>query len=387
MFATFNRPSASVTGLDHTIAEFVLDAFRSASRGSAVFGGVMNWHDHEFTTTLRGIIDDRGLKVRLVTGQEEEDEIDDDVKDLIDSIQDGVAAAVDPDGFMPHTKFFVFERLNFLALGQRQSEAAFAELPAEPQRALCMGTFNIGENHKHNAAVLVPISRNMFRSFEKYFDDLLGEYKEKAFPSPFREIISFLDTLLHGTSRNRYKKSETSLVKAYFFPRRPFEDTIVNILRNLQHFDNPVHDSCRIRIVNPHWTKGRIGVAKTLRTLNAHGASVEVISRSSDASEDDPQLNPEVAEILDQCSTRFIQGDGLNIHSKYMIIDGPYRRGDGFERQHLVWVGSPNLTKAAVRSHWELLLKLKHGIGASSRFEADFDFLVQNATVPAAVPA
>ncbi len=94
---------------DHAIDEFLLDAFRCTVRGTRVRGSVDSWHDEDFTERLKDIADTRNLLLRLVTGESSQtgsDSIPGPVQDFFRSIERGIAAPVDADGFENHLKFF-----------------------------------------------------------------------------------------------------------------------------------------------------------------------------------------------------------------------------------------------------------------------------------------
>lgn len=389
MFAVFNRPSANPPDsdgnfTDSSIENFILDAFRSAKRGSTVFGGVMNWKGKTFTDRLDGIRRDRDLRLRLVTGHED-GAISKTVREFFRSITDGVAAAVNPDGMVAHTKFFVFESIHFADLGRRQPGTAFSSLPGRGP-AICMGSFNIGEGLKHNACVLVPINGAVRRRCRAYFNDLIGEYKELVGPAWRRWLLKTIDLILHGPSSNRFRFVDAPHCRVYFYPRTrgAHRDTIVNALNNIRHANEKVADaSCRIRLVFARWQDTRIEVARTLKAIkvmNPDTVTIEVIARATTGGgSDGPDLDVEVAEILDTCATRFVERtqDKLFIHSKYLLVDAPYQDdAGGYTRQQLVWTGSPNLTGNAIDKRWEMLIKLNDS-GAFAAFNGDFDWLAQ----------
>src|ERR1700689_1174092 len=49
---------------------------------------------------------------------------------------------------------------------------------------------------------------------------------------------------------------------------------------------------------------------------------------------------------------------GTNIHSKYLLIDSDYDTSDGRSHRQLVWTGSHNYTKGALRENDEVLLRV-----------------------------
>ena len=64
MFICFNTPHNDL------IVDFLLKAFRSASRGSKVCGSVMSWSDIETTEALENIRENRNLEYNFAAGKE-----------------------------------------------------------------------------------------------------------------------------------------------------------------------------------------------------------------------------------------------------------------------------------------------------------------------------
>ena len=81
--------------------------------------------------------------------------------------------------------------------------------------------------------------------------------------------------------------------------------------------------------------------------------------------------------VLKQCTTRYYQAEDVNIHSKYMLIDAPYRESpaEDYAQATLVLSGTANLTGPAISSNWETLVLLRDYPGAYDAFLIDFQSL------------
>jgi len=124
-------------------------------------------------------------------------------------------------------------------------------------------------------------------------------------------------------------------------------------------------------------------IAQKLWALDNAGCVVHVI-RTNNGTDDDAAM-----AILNNCtahngvtidSVHFRVSDNDEstaelkgfIHSKYLVIDGYY---DGSPNQRLVWTGSYNYTKGALRSNDEALLKISHHDDIFNAFQTNFALL------------
>lgn len=406
MFAVFNQPSVTASNSVNTIDRFLLDAFRCAKRGTRVRGSVDSWYDTDFTRELKDIADEQNLLLRLVTGESSQtgtDSIPEGVQDFFRSIERGIAASVDADGFANHLKFFCFNELEFGMLEELHPSFVVGDHVVKTLPALYLASANIDEDGKHNAAVLVPITEEVRLKLRSYFNDLYSEYEELVNPSVsgssiFTEIwewlMSFFSSEPHE-SHDRYDTISSDLFKLYFFPRTSGEDTIVNVLENIEHHSKRVKSQCTVHLVTPRFRDSRLAVAKALKCLHENGARIEIVTRSEDDKFGDPpesELGNEVASILRGCAHLYFQRSRerdepkMNIHSKYLLVDGPYVSGNGFVRQKIVWHGTANMTSSGIKSHWEMLMKLYEKSGAYDAFLKDFEFLKDHAAFLASEP-
>ena len=400
MFAVFNQPSATTSNEVDTIDSFLLDAFRCTEVSTRVRGSVDKGWDEDFTPRLEDIATVRKLLLQLVTGQSGQD-IPAVVQDFFGSIERGIAEPVDPDGFVNHLKFFCFNALEFARLEEMHPNFVVGPRVAETGPALYLASANISEEIKHNAAVLVPITEDIRLKLRGYWNDLHSEYEELANRSVGGggTIVNFLTELwesLTGDSGDsepddRFDTIHSDQCKLYFYPRISGIDTIVNVLENIEHSRRHVDSPCTVRLVTPRFRDSRVAVAKALEVLHGNGARIEVVTRSQDDFFGDPpkpELGHRVAEILGRCAYLYFQrsNDGMNIHSKYLLVDAPYTSKGDFVRQKLVWHGTANMTSSGIDSHWEMLMKLYEGTGAYDAFLQDFEFLKSNAASLASEP-
>jgi hypothetical protein len=202
----------------------------------------------------------------------------------------------------------------------------------------------------------------------------------------------FADTTPH--KKNQYRTVRAQLGTFYLYPRRPFKDPVLEILENIQHFGGPVSgSSCEVRIVTPRWRGSRKAVAQHLETLHRNGAVVEVMCRSHEdrfekpKGDGKPELDSAIDDILVRCATRYFQAKDVHVHSKYLLIDAPFKQADGtYKRERFVWTGTQNLTPGAIDSHWEMVVKLHDGHGAYGLYLDDFRYLCANAARPPLAP-
>jgi hypothetical protein len=371
MFVRFNRPPMG--GEDRAVQQLLLSAFRATQKGSRVFGGMYKWNDEGVTEEIDSIRESRDLDLNVAAGTAEV-EPSDSIKRIINRWPKSCILQKDPDGMLNHTKFFVFDALNFEYLKAMCPDAASGQMLDGFGTALYLSSANIteydedfGDREKHNAAVITAVTSEQVDGLWDYWKDLHGEYTRP--PTHLGR-----GGMKVNLQESRYRILESNRTKVYLFPRRdPATDTIVGILDNVQVEGS---SPCEIRIVTARWTSGRIAVAEKLAALHKQGAKVSIVCRPTSTGD----LSEDVEAILKTCARVHYQADGVNIHSKYLLIDAQYKQDDGhYRQQRLVWMGTPNMTGDAIDEHWEMLLKLKHDTGLYKYFRDDYDYL---ASVP-----
>ncbi len=140
-------------------------------------------------------------------------------------------------------------------------------------------------------------------------------------------------------------------ITAYFHPKRSQksaygDDTIVEILDDI---DDPA--SAKVKIGMSVWTDSRYKIMDKLEELFSQGAELEVITKSSIG----PETYSGLEELANSGATVNIfnmENSGpqkVNIHSKFMMIDGAW---NGEETQVLL-TGTQNFSQNALRNNNE----------------------------------
>lgn len=421
MFAVFNRPDISPVRPDgcrgpgdngvesgsarDALTEFILDSFRSCQDRSVIIGSMFHWTDVVFTTRLKQIILAKNLTFLAVAG-DESTSVPLPVQSFFDSHVQGGVWERRPLGRRNHDKWLLFMSLDF-------DKMAAADLPVTAKRtapttgvrpALYVSTGNLStaDHDKHNAAVLVPVGPRVICELTKRYVAMARAYEIGAGSSASGFETSFPALV-------NYVEIDDELVKVYLFPRGESKDTVRGILKNIAPEKRQDGQSCKIQIANNRWS--REGVAEELKILADKGALVEVVARSPDDRADldgdqdftTKEMTSQVATILKGCAFRFWQQHKRNcdgsvktisdidgtkipqcttsIHSKYMLIEAPYKTESGaYEQQKLVWVGSPNMVESSVNGSFEILLKIKNDSVMFDEFRKDFEYLKKHAT-------
>lgn len=427
---------------DQSLNQFLLKAFESTLDGSRVWGSMYHWNHRSFTKDLDDLAIKKNLHLLLLAGRAES-KAPKAVRDFFKRVPYGGWWKRNPYGRRNHTKFFLFERSGLFPLqkvtGKLVHPLGFSSDPNEfspppqpyetspflstptklhpgiiPQLtgpALYLSSANITDEaeEKHNFGIITPISLDMMQELVQLHADIPLDYFNDLYLG-YSYIPLVLQALYAGdpkraqrlifaairSKKDRYQRQgneghrpiDCGHCKLYFFPRVPKRDTLVGVLKNIQHYSNPsASGPCEIRIVIPRFRSSRIAVAHCLERLHHNGASISIVTRSSKSTfggptgDEEPELSHDVASILSQCATRHFQSKGVNIHSKYLLVNAPYKQSDGTYRQErLVWFGTGNFTGDAIDKNFELLLKLKHDSGAYEPCLANFNDLIKNYT-------
>lgn len=406
MIVAFNEVPAKASFADEatpsgTLTDLLLAAFDSAAVGSRVWGSIFQWSDEQLTRALEASVRSRQLRLQLVAGDRDH------------AFQAGVASffrrRVRRGGVFRrrplgtrrnHDKWFLFEALDFEAL--QRSLPAGAEVVADfpaPGWALLVSTANLTEADrlKNNAAVLVPVGPRLAVQLQHRFEILRWCYRCPSLLAPLAEALF---------RRFRFAPVELERFVLHSFPGRAGYDPIRETIARIVPAAGPVH----IRVCNIRWT--RTGVAQAL--LDLHRAApettqIEIIARSPqdwvDLDEDGlyerTEMSAAVATRLSRCATRYWQRHDLDargeplttsgrdrdgnpiavprslaaIHGKYALIDAYFQQDTTTQRRRLLWIGSPNMTRAAVESNFEILLEFKSDAGAYEAFARNFERL------------
>ncbi|MDT0678491.1 phospholipase D-like domain-containing protein [Autumnicola musiva] len=148
-----------------------------------------------------------------------------------------------------------------------------------------------------------------------------------------------------GMENYEYREYEEDIT-AFFYPRRNGgqigDDNIIGVLNNIT---NP--SSTSIKIGMSGWSPSRISILRKLEELHNEGATVEIITKSN--------LNASLQEELRNFASdgAFVKiYDDINIHSKFMIIEGNWNG----QQTDLVLMGSQNFTNNAYKYNNETTL-------------------------------
>jgi len=347
-------------------------------KGAKVYGSVYKFDREEFASSLverAGNESELKLNFQLACGFAD---MDSSAASSINRILKGLMGSakvytVDPEGMMNHNKFMLFQAIDLGKLKRKQPKWAVGDGPFNWTPALYLSSANLtySSNGKHNNSVLVPIDAAIYNALEWYSGELEQEYESSSQGD-------------NTSKENRYLKIKSDRCKVYLFPRREgshpseFTDMLVGVLKNLPHAHSKSSRACEIRIAVPAWYDTREELARTVAECSKNGAWVRIKTRKPGSSSVGTDLGEKIEKILRKAKGDLeyrYQDSGESIHSKYVLIDGPYRDGDAHREQKLVWTGSPNFSGHAVYNHWEMICKLYQETGAYEVFKNDFEAL------------
>ena len=186
--------------------------------------------------------------------------------------------------------------------------------------------------------------------------------------------------------KNRYKILPCGNETFYLFPQRPFKiDTLAEILKRIQHFDHAVNSECTVRLVTPRW-RGRVEVLNCLERLRKNGANIEIVTRNKKR-RGEPEVPKTIMKRLKKCATLYFQKPYARIHSKYVIIDAPYKQSDNtYKRVKMVWASTQNITESAMKNNWEISVLLHDNFDAYRLHLIDFKHLCKEPTAAPIYP-
>ncbi len=391
---------------DETMNELVVSCVRSAERGSSLFGSFYRWYRCDLAGKVKAFADLRELRVHLLSGDFDPNDNGDeprlecsgggDLSDLMSLFNrnGGGVRKVRPALRRNHHKFIYFESTDpqrVLARMRRLREdddikgIIYGQPASGYTSALYIATSHPSgtDASKCNCAVLVPVTdafglviRDHWKKIARAYvateeevsattvEGIRGNYAEK------KDLIRALVKEDVGVDVTE----DGALCKLYLFPRPNMvsSDLIENILGRVRVTSSA---PCHIHIVTPRWGDERTGVIDELERLHRAGARISILTRHPTLAGDDG-----IESVMDRLrlfmiARIFYEGDKVAIHSKYVLIDGEYEYEGTFTRRAQVWMGSPNMSNAALHENFESMVKLYHGTGAYVAFRRDFDRL------------
>jgi len=160
--------------------------------------------------------------------------------------------------------------------------------------------------------------------------------------------------------------STSGRIKAYLFPRST--DPVLHVIQNVKETRNPVTGARpRIHIAMARWSTWRESLLDALIDRAEAGCVVDLVLRVDwDGDDDgvDMALVRRVQRVLrsgNPLSLHLhlsrVDSTPIDVHSKYLLVDAEY--GDGGDWERIVWTGSENWTKPALRSNDEVMIKIR----------------------------
>ncbi len=170
--------------------------------------------------------------------------------------------------------------------------------------------------------------------------------------------------------KNPYDEATSGKYKLYFFPRLEQKqndedsDTIMGILNNIRcsgvakgyGYSDGKTRRTTIRIAMYQWTQTRDYLAEKLWQLNNDGCDVQVvISKGETDDEIVRKLTRPTKSKRGAIEVRNADKSGEFVHHKYLLINGKYLDDTSAK---IVFTGSPNLTRVALRYNNELMVRI-----------------------------
>jgi len=219
----------------------------------------------------------------------------------------------------------------------------FSDLGGGSRSVVVQASHNLttAQTHLHNNAVVIRGDSALFAAYERTFEQQR------------RDVVQ----------ENYYRASAgTFRTRAYFFPRAA-GDTAVSAIDNVS-----CEGGGRIRAAMAFFTNARLEVARALARRQREGCGVEVVVGDSGI-----RVGRQVLAALRDAGvrvTRYPARSGAwGLHSKYLLIDARY--GGSSARRRLVFTGSHNWTRGALRDNDETMLRVEDD-GVFNAFMADW---------------
>jgi HKD family nuclease len=203
----------------------------------------------------------------------------------------------------------------------------FSKLSDGSTDVVVQASANLSTYHLHNNLVISRGDKKLYDDYITYFDALKRQHENLDYDKDF----------------------DGNHTIAYMFPRET--DTIVNILGNVR-----CTSSSTIRITMAFWTDDRMDIVRSLHDLVGKGCDVRVNMRKAGTNS-----SANVIADLKRDGIKvgnYPSNNGVNIHSKYLLIDSEYETVNGKSHRKLVWTGSHNYTNGALHDNDEVLLRV-----------------------------
>jgi phosphatidylserine/phosphatidylglycerophosphate/cardiolipin synthase-like enzyme len=314
---------------DLALENYLIAMIRQAAPGSTIRGSFYHFTRQNVAKELAAA-SERRVDVKLVLNTPSLDSDDDDPRDEPSALE-GLEAVL-PQGSITyctrgrgacignginHNKFMLFSRLT-----------------DGTTNVVIQSSANITSSKMHNNAVVVRGDKALYDGYVSYFGDL----RRRDF------------------NLNYYREIAGEKVVAYLSPRAS-GDTIISVLDNVRCR----RGESKIRLAMAFFSEGRDEIAGRLVSLRQKGCDVSVVLRDGGPGSSQSivrQLRKGGVEV-----SLYPVSSGNNVHSKYLLIDSPYQAGSNDARSRkLVYTGSHNYTKGALRSNDEVLLRVDDSV-------------------------
>lgn len=206
----------------------------------------------------------------------------------------------------------------------------FSSLSDGSTDVVVQSSANLTAGKMHNNMVVVRNDTALYRGYLAYFKDLRAQKKDLSYGA-------------------RAKGAKTL---AAFSPQAK-GDVVRAALGNVR-----CDKTSTIRVAMAFFTEARGAVANDLVDLKKKGCDVRVVMREGGARLSDASI----VRTLKKGGVavgEFPAATGNNIHSKYVLVDAPWKGEDGqVSRRKFVFTGSHNFTAPALRANDETFLRI-----------------------------
>ncbi|HEY1551072.1 MAG TPA: phospholipase D-like domain-containing protein [Kofleriaceae bacterium] len=338
--AFFAVPKADGTG-DSALEDKVISLMNDAVAGSKIRIGMYQW-SHTAPAEALVAASKRGVDVHVVIDEEANETTPsaavEDIDDLDDDTTASPAAKLAFDSAidvlragLPSGSITYCTRDNGSCQGNginHNKIYMFSKLSDGSEDVVVQSSANLTTFHLHNNLVISRGDKALYDGYVTYFDALEAK----------KENLDY------------YRHFDGDHTIAYMFPRAE-GDTITSILDNVHCTKSSI-----VRITMAFWDDYRIGIVGGLKDLVKAGCDVRVNMRKAGTN-----VSATVISELKAAGVKvgeYPSEHGTNIHSKYLLIDSDYDTSNGRAHRQLVWTGSHNYTKGALRDNDEVLLRV-----------------------------
>jgi phosphatidylserine/phosphatidylglycerophosphate/cardiolipin synthase-like enzyme len=169
----------------------------------------------------------------------------------------------------------------------------------------------------------------------------------------YNDLERYWQSILDGSHQDFWQARHGNMM-AYFYPQTSGPDHIYAWLDQFSMESSQARQG-RVVVSMPRWGIGRFPLAHKLVDMARAGYRVQVLTRANARI-----VNQEILAMLalePSLELEAVDVDALNIHSKYLLVEG-IRQESGQFGHHLL-VGSQNFTGMALRNNYELMIEVQ----------------------------